>query len=39
VQQGDPLAPLLFSLSLYKAIQACTEVPGTMQLWFLTTAA
>jgi hypothetical protein len=35
VQQGDPLAPLLFSLGLHEAILPCAEVRGVVQQWFL----
>ena len=35
VQQGDPLAPLLFSLGLHQAVEALADVPGLCQLWYL----
>ena len=35
VQQGDPLAPLLFSLGLHEAVEACAEVRDILQQWFL----
>ena len=35
VQQGDPLTPLLFSLGLHEAVEACAEVTGLSQQWFL----
>ena len=35
VQQGDPLTPVLFSLGLHEAVEACAEVTGLSQQWFL----
>ena len=35
VQQGDPLAPLLFALGLHEAIQPCAAARGVLQQWFL----
>ena len=35
VQQGDPLAPLLFSLGLHPAIEAIADTPELRQLWYL----
>ena len=35
VQQGDPLAPVLFSVGLHKVIEQLLAVPEIRQLWFL----
>ena len=35
VQQGDPLAPLLFSLGLHEAIESIAEVPHLGEIWYL----
>ena len=35
VQQGDPLAPVLFSVGLHKVIEQLLAIPEIRQLWFL----
>ena len=35
VQQGDPLAPMLFSMGLHGAVEAVDSVAGLRQLWYL----
>ena len=35
VQQGDPLAPLLFSVGLHAVVEKLATIPELKQLWFL----
>ena len=35
VQQGDPLAPALFSLGLHGVIEQLSAIPALRQMWFL----
>ena len=35
VQQGDPLAPLLFSVGLHAVVEKIATIPELKQLWFL----
>ena len=35
VQQGDPLAPLLFAVGLHAIIERLQTLPGIKQMWFL----
>ena len=35
VQQGDPLAPVLFALTLHRAVETLDSIPDLRQLWYL----